>query len=35
MLQTNCPVSETDWPLGHFYTFLDSLGISGSDEMLA
>jgi hypothetical protein len=34
VLQTNCPASETDWPPVHFDILLDSVGISGDDEML-
>jgi hypothetical protein len=34
-MQTDCPASGNDLPPGPSYTFMDYMGISGNDEMLA
>jgi hypothetical protein len=34
-MQTDCPALGIDWPPGPSYTFMDYMGISGDDEMLA
>jgi hypothetical protein len=35
VLQTDSLASGPEWLLGHSYILLDSVGISGDDEMLA
>ncbi len=35
VMQADCPASGSDLPPGPSYTFMDYMGISGDDEMLA